>query len=149
MFCLNTWVDICNLLQNISAIECRVTGLRALLQAIDNAQVDKLVALAQQYGPEITRTAISQVQLTTSLEHLQRQRLHYSQNMCHLSLVWQLGTAMFCVCCRLLCSCRGSQSLENLVRRWHSLRLSPRRCRLPTSIRDPRSLLARITMCVL
>ena len=52
----------CNLLQNISAIECCVTGLRALLQAIDNAQVDKLVALAQQYGPEITRTAISQVQ---------------------------------------------------------------------------------------
>ncbi|DBA90806.1 hypothetical protein WJX77_010212 [Trebouxia sp. C0004] len=28
--------------------------------AIDNAQVDKLVALAQQYGPEITRSAISQ-----------------------------------------------------------------------------------------
>ena len=32
-----------------------------LLQAIDNAQVDKLVALAQQYGPEITRSAINQV----------------------------------------------------------------------------------------
>lgn len=28
--------------------------------AIDNAQVDKLVALAQQYGPEITRGAINQ-----------------------------------------------------------------------------------------
>ena len=67
----------CNLLQSISVIECCVTGLRALLQAIDNAQVDKLVALAQQYGPEITRTAISQVQVTTSLEHLQWQRLHH------------------------------------------------------------------------
>ena len=31
------------------------------MQAIDNAQVDKLVALAQQYGPEITRGAINQV----------------------------------------------------------------------------------------
>lgn len=31
------------------------------LQAIDNAQVDKLVQLAQMYGPEITRGAINQV----------------------------------------------------------------------------------------
>ena len=32
-----------------------------MLQAIDNAQVDKLVQLAQMYGPEITRGAINQV----------------------------------------------------------------------------------------
>ncbi|KAL3145154.1 hypothetical protein ABBQ38_001755 [Trebouxia sp. C0009 RCD-2024] len=31
--------------------------------AIDNAQVDKLVALAQQYGPDITRGAINQAAL--------------------------------------------------------------------------------------
>ncbi len=35
------------------------------MQAIDNAQVDKLVTLAQQYGPDITRLAIRQVYIVT------------------------------------------------------------------------------------
>ena len=31
------------------------------MQAIDNAQIDKLVALAQQYGPEVAKGAIVKV----------------------------------------------------------------------------------------
>ena len=31
------------------------------LQAIDNAQIDRLVALAQQYGPEVAKGAIVKV----------------------------------------------------------------------------------------
>lgn len=32
-----------------------------ILQAIDNAQIDRLVALAQQYGPEVAKGAIVKV----------------------------------------------------------------------------------------
>lgn len=42
------------------------------MQAIDNAQVDKLVQLAQMYGPEITRGAINQVSMEQELSGQQR-----------------------------------------------------------------------------
>lgn len=33
----------------------------SLLQAIDSAQIDRIVALAQQYGPEVAKNALVKV----------------------------------------------------------------------------------------